>query len=279
VVNIKEVESMKGVRVTSQGVTIGAVTRLDEVLESPELDEFPAIKQVIRNLGSMQLQCQSTLSGELCQRPACWYFRSGNGLLARAGKLVAEGSNRYHAIFGNSGPAKFVSASHLAPALIALDAMVRIIGPKEQELFLPLAEFYRTPRDERQRETVLEPNQVLTHVHIPATGLHNGAYEVRQTEGPDAPLCAAAAALRIGGGIVTEAQVVLGQVAPTPWISPEAARAIIGKPVTPETARAAGEAAVVAATPLSENRYKVQLAKVSVERAILLAAGLETGGF
>ncbi|HEY2893616.1 MAG TPA: hypothetical protein VGJ16_05375, partial [Pirellulales bacterium] len=81
------------------------------------------------------------------------------------------------------------------------------------------------------------------------------------------------------GGFVRDAKIVLGHVAPKPWTSPEAAGAILGRPISAETAEAAGAAAVAAATPLSNNEYKVQLAKVSVKRAILRAAGLETGGF
>ena len=96
---------------------------------------------------------------------------------------------------------------------------------------------------------------------------------------PRFALAAAAASLKINLGAVTEAKIVLGQVAPTPWISQEAARRIVGLHVTHETAEAVGEAAVASATPMSDNEYKVQLAKVAVKRAILLAAGLETGGF
>ena len=107
----------------------------------------------------------------------------------------------------------------------------------------------------------------------------NAAYEVRHGEGPDEPLVSCAAALEIVNGIVQNAQIVLGQVAPTPWLSAPAADALVGKPVTAETACQAGEAAVAWATPLSDNGYKVQLAKVAVQRSILLAAGLPTGGF
>jgi xanthine dehydrogenase YagS FAD-binding subunit len=227
------------------------------------------------------LQCQGTIGGELCRRPDCWYYRNGYGLLAKNGRMVSEGRNRYHAILGNNGPARFVHPSRIAPALVALGARVRVIGPGAQdESFLPLEFFYRTPKDDQQRETVLEPNQLLTHILLsPADGRASATYEVRHGEGPDAPLAAAAAALRLSGGIVQEANIVLGHVAPTPWVSPEAARAILGHPVTPETAERAGDAAVARATPLSENGYKVQLARVAVKRAILLAAGLETGGF
>jgi xanthine dehydrogenase YagS FAD-binding subunit len=280
VVNIKEVESLRGIDADSAGVTIGATTTLDDVLDSPHLAPFPAVLQAIRGIASPQLQSQGTIGGELCQRPRCWYFRGGHGLLAGRGRMPAQGDNRYHAIFANAGPAKFVSASRLAPALIALGARVRVIGPQPaDETYLPLASLFRTPRDEHQREHVLAPNQLLTHILIPTGELANATYEVRASAGPDYPLAAAAAALRIERGIVREARIVLGQVAPTPWMSPEAAAALVGRSIDAATAQAAGEAAARPATPLSGNGYKVQLARVAVQRAILLAAQLPTGGF
>ncbi|MEZ6069594.1 MAG: FAD binding domain-containing protein [Pirellulales bacterium] len=301
VVNIKEIASLYGISADSAGVTVGAVTRLDEMLDSADLDAFPAVKQAIRGINSMQLQSQGTIGGELCQRPRCWYFRNGCGLPTELGRMVERGDNRYHAIFGNRGPAKYVSASRIAPALVALGASVRIVGPASGEAvegppkngapvaqdgnalgeaIMPLADFFVTPRAPHQGETVLDPDQIVTHIHIPRDEqIASATYEVRQSEGPEYPLAAAAAALRIEAGVVTEARIVLGQVAPVPWVSEAAAAAVVGQAVTPESARAAGEAAVARATPLSQNRYKVQLARVSVERAILQAAGLETGGF
>jgi xanthine dehydrogenase YagS FAD-binding subunit len=201
-------------------------------------------------------------------------------LLAEGGQRIVEGDSRYHAIFGNAGPAKFVSPSRIAPALIALGAQVRIIGPSEQEeTTIPVEALFRTPRDGRQREHVISPNQLLTHILLPAAGWVNATYEVRQTAGPDFPLVGAAAALKIENGIVRDANIVIGQVAPTPWVSYAAAQAMVGQLVDYGTASSAGEAAVEAATPLADNGYKVQLASVAVRRAILLAAGLETGGF
>lgn len=281
VVNIMEVRSLRGVSADSLSVTIGATTTLDDVLEAPELDAYPAIKQAVRGINAMQLQGQGTIGGELCQRPRCWYFRNGYGLLADRGKLVTEGDSRYHAIFGNDTAAKFVHPSRIAPALVALGAKLRVAGPgPEDETLLPIAEFFRTPRHEAQREHVLAPNQLLTHIILPpAAGVLNATYEVRHGEGPDYPLSAAAVAVKTVGGVVSDASVVLGHVAPTPWIAHEAAQAIIGWPINAETARMAGEAVAAQATPLKDNAYKVQLASVAVERALLLAAGFETGGF
>ncbi len=279
VVNITEIAALRGVSADSQGITIGATTTLDELFEAPELDQFPAIRQAIEGINSDSLRAQGTLGGELLQRPQCWYFRGGHGLLAEAGQRVLAGDSRYHAIFGNAGPAKFVSPSRIAPALIALGARVRILGPSEQEeTTIPVEALFRALRDARQREHVIGPNQLLTHIFLPASGLANATYEVRQSAGPDFPLVSAAAALRIEGGVVRDANVVIGQVAPTPWTSYAAAQAIIGRSVDLESASEAGEAAIEAATPLADNAYKVRLASVSVRRAILRAAGLETGG-
>jgi xanthine dehydrogenase YagS FAD-binding subunit len=281
VVYIKEVEGLDRIEADSFGVRLGAAATLDVLLESPALDAYPAVKQAIRGINSMQLQAQGTIGGELCQRPRCWFFRNGHGLLADQGRLVERGDNRYHAIFGNQGPAKFVHPSRIAPALIALDAQVRVVGPAaEDELLVPLELFYRAPRHADERETTLLPNQFVAQILLPpAAGRSSASYEVRHGEGPDYPLCAAAAAVRIDGGLVSQAKIVLGQVAPTPWVATEAAEAILGQPITPETAMAAGAAAAARATPLSMNGYKMQLVRTSVQRALLSAAGLETGGF
>jgi xanthine dehydrogenase YagS FAD-binding subunit len=174
----------------------------------------------------------------------------------------------------------FVSPSRLAPALVALGASVRIAGPAPDQVdVVPLEYFFVTPRAPGQHENVLQPNQILTHVLVPpAGGLRSATYEVLQMQGLDWPLASAAAALRLERGLVREAHVVLGHVAPTPWVSSEAARTLVGNSVTERTASLAGEAAVARATPLSRNGYKVQLARTAVKRAVLRAAGLPEGG-
>lgn len=282
IVNVADVESMRQIDPEpTGGLRVGASVRLDEFLDSGLTDPFPAVKQAIQGINSLQLQAQGTIGGELCRRPTCWYFRDGHGLLAQQGRMVVDGDNRNHAILGNRGPAKFVNASRLAPALISLGAHVRVIGPKPQdEHVIPLEHLYRIPHHEGQRENTLLPNQLLTHVILPPDEGHlSAAYEVRHGEGPDQPLAAAAATLQMVGEIVHQAKIVMGQVAPVPWISQEAARTLEGQLVTRSLAEVAGTEAVAGATPLSDNSYKVQLAQVAVQRAIMLAAGLDTGGF
>jgi xanthine dehydrogenase YagS FAD-binding subunit len=134
--------------------------------------------------------------------------------------------------------------------------------------------FFRVPQSDTEREHDLQPNEIVTEIVIPsAKGTQGASYEVRQKEAFDWPFATASAVLKMSGGRVESARIVLGHVAPVPWVSEEAARAIAGKAVNAETAAAAGQAAVAGARPLSRNKHKVQLARVAVARALLAAAG------
>src|SRR4029078_459718 len=123
VVNLLEVPSFRDVEQLDGGVvSIGATVTLDTLLVHPYLNPYPALSHAIEGIASLRIQCEATLGGELLQRPQCWFFRDSRGLLAGGGKLVEQGDNRFHAIYGNGGPAKFVFASRLGPAPSALCA-------------------------------------------------------------------------------------------------------------------------------------------------------------
>jgi xanthine dehydrogenase YagS FAD-binding subunit len=277
-VDISRIDSLRGIEATAEGVVIGALTTLEDISESPVLADYPCLRDVISGVRALQIQQNGTLGGDLCHLPNCWYFRNGYGLLARddGRSLTESGDNRYHAIFGNSGPAKFVSASRFAPGLIAWDAEVRIAGPGPQDAaWLSLEDFYTNPKTDRHGITMLRPGQLITHIRLPQRERTlSAAYEVLEMQGLDWPLSAAACTLELDdNGLVRRTKIVLGHVAPTPWVSQPAVSALIGRPVTPETATAAGQAAVMEATPLWNNEYKVQLAQTSVKRALLRATG------
>jgi xanthine dehydrogenase YagS FAD-binding subunit len=138
---------------------------------------------------------------------------------------------------------------------------------------VPADAFFRTPKTSDEREHQIGPDQIVTEVRVPAPSGPNATYEVREKEALDWPLATASVALKMNGGTVQSARVVLGHVAPVPWVSAEAAAALAGKTVSEATAQAAGDAAVKSAKPLSGNAYKVQLARVAVKRAVLAAAG------
>jgi len=285
VVNIKGIKELGGITSGAKEVRIGALVTLQELHDDKTIhDEFHLLAHAVGSIPSMQIRNMGTVGGDLCQRPRCWYFRNGFGLLAKdaSGKpLVPTGDNRYHAIFGHAGGgvgAYFVNPSSLAPALIALGAKVRIAGLRGQRE-VPVASFFVVPKTDTDRETVLKPNEILTEIIIPAAskGTKNATYEVRQREALDWPLATASVALRMTGDKVTSARIVMGHLAPVPWPAAEAEKLLAGRAVTEELAAKAGDAAVRGAKPLSGNKYKVQLARVAVKRALLaaIAHGME----
>jgi len=276
-VSLKDIKELKGVTFSATGgLRIGAMTTFEELLDSPAVRRnYRSLWQAVEGVTSPQIRNVGTAGGDLCQRPRCWYYRAGFGLLAKdeSGKaLVPDGDNRYHAIFGNEGPAYFVNASSLAPALISLAAKLKVFGPKGERT-LTAEEFFVAPKSDSDREYALGPQEIVTDIIVPpATGVRNATYEVRQKEALDWPLAAAAVALKMTGKNVDAARITLGHVAPVPWRAKAAEQALTGKTLSDEVAAQVADAAVASAKPLSRNSYKVQLARVAVKRAILAAA-------
>jgi xanthine dehydrogenase YagS FAD-binding subunit len=276
-VNIKGIQELQDVRSDGGSLRIGALTTLGELADNVNvMRSYPAFSEAVNEAASPQIRNMATLGGNLCQRPRCWYFRNGLGLLPKdkdGKELVIGGENRYHAIFGNDGPAKFVSPSTLVPALIAYGASIRLVSPQGSRE-VPLEKFYVMPKAESEREHDLRPNEIVSEVVLPAPGTWKVAhYEIRQKQAFDWPLAVTAVALQMNGDNVGSARIVMGYVAPTPWLSADAAQALQGKRISEETAKAAADIAVKDAKPLTHNSYKIQLARVSVKRAILKAAG------
>ena len=274
-VNIKKIRELGTIHEENGAYQIGALVTFDQFLTHSALPKrFPALAAAVEGVSSPQMRNMGTVGGDLLQRPRCWYYRGGYGLLAmRDGKsLVPGGDNRYHAIFGNEGPAYFVSPSSLAPPLIALGAKVTLHGPSGRRE-IAVEQLFVAPRTAGEREHSIHPNEILTEISIPAGAgeWRNSTYEVREKMALDWPLATASVALKMNGGTIREARVVLGQVAPTPWRSRRAEAALEGKSLSESTAGAAGEAATEGAKPLSENGYKVQLVRVAVKRALLQA--------
>ncbi len=276
-VNIKDITELRGIRLLPDGsLRIGALVTMQELLDNAIVKRgYASLIHAADGITSPQIRAMGTVGGDLCQRPRCWYYRAGFGLLAKGedgSALVPDGDNRYHAILGNAGPAYFVNPSSLAPALIALGARLNLFGPNGQSE-MNLENFFTTPASANEKEYRLKPNEIVTDIIIPsAGGWRNATYEVRQKESLDWPLAAAAVALKMNGKTVESARVVLGHVAPVPWRSGEAQAYLAGKTVSEQVAETAGTLAVARASAMSRNKYKIQLARVAVKRAILKAA-------
>ena len=277
-VNVKGVEELHGISFSPQrGLRIGALMTLVEISEHPQIRQhYPMLAHAAGDAASPQIRNVATLGGNMCQRPRCWWFRSGFGLLAMGpnGKsLVLDGDNRHHAILGNDGPAYFVSPSTVAPVLIARNARIRLLGPGGPRE-LALEKFFVIPKTEGEREHDLRPNEIVTDILVPPppSGARASHYEIRQKEAFDWPYATASVVLEMNGDNVRSARVVMSHVAPIPWVSNEAAQSLTGKAISEETADAAGAAAVAGAKSLGRNKHKIKLARVAVRRAILQAA-------
>jgi xanthine dehydrogenase YagS FAD-binding subunit len=275
VVNVKGIKDLHGIAAGKNSVRIGAAVTLDEIAENQMIAKsLPALHAAALGVSSPQIRNMGTIAGDLCQRPRCWYFRQGYGLFGKGpdGKsLVSNGENRFHAILGNSGPAQFVSASSFGPALVALGATIRLAsstGTRDVEA----EKFFVTPSADGAREIALLPNEMITEIHVPL-GTTNATYEVREKAALDWPLAAASVSLKMNGSTIESARVVLGHVAPTPWVAQAAAQSLAGKSLSAAVAEAAGKQATDGATPLSQNGYKVRLAQVAVKRALLATTG------
>src|ERR1700704_3928084 len=236
VVNIKGIKELGGIQTSKTGLRIGSTVTLEELIENADVRKnFPALTEAARGVASPQIRNMGTVGGDLCQRPRCWYFRGGNGLLGKAkngSSLIPNGENKFHAILGNSGPAYFVSPSSLGPALVALGAKVKLVSAKGNRE-VAVEKFFVTPMNETSREIALMPNELLTEIVIPHEGTKNATYEVRQKEALDWPLATASVALKMKGSSISSARVVLGAVAPTPWAASQADQVLAGKSLTP----------------------------------------------
>ena len=276
-VNVKNLDR-RIQRLPDGSMRIGAAVTIAELVAHAELSKaYPAFVQAAEDVGTPQIRNAGTVGGNLNQRPRCWYYRNEEfNCLKKGGSrcFAVDGENQYHAIFGD-GPCHIIHPSSLAVPAIALDARFRIAGPSgEREV--SAAEYFVTPDKNMFGETILAPNELLTHVTLPPPrGARSATYEVRFKQSHDWPLAAASVALTVSGQTIKAARVVLGAVAPIPWRSAAAEAALAGKPLTEETANLAADAAITGAKPMSRNAYKVRIARTAVKRAIMKAGGMK----
>jgi xanthine dehydrogenase YagS FAD-binding subunit len=262
-VSISQLKDLRGIRKTKDGgIRIGALTTLTEVANDDLIKkQYSALAQGASEVGSPQIRNQGTIGGNLCQKPRCWYYRGEFHCLRKGGDTcyAYDGENQYHCIFGGNH-CYIVHPSDTAPALVALDALVRIAGPDGTRL-VPPGKFHIPPGIDVQRETILKPNEIITEILLPppAQGLRSSYRKVRARRSWDFALAGVALALRFDGERVTRASVVLSGAAPVPWRSKEVEEVITGKPINAERAARAAEAAVKNAQPLKGNGYKIPL--------------------
>ena len=260
------------------GLKIGATVRNSDLAYNPNVQRrYPVLSQAILQGASAQIRNMATVGGNLLQRTRCVYFRDTamacNKREPGSGCPAITGHNRTLAILGGSDHCIATNPSDMCVAMAALEATVHIQGPKGTRA-VAFGDFHLLPGTTPQRETVLEPGDLITHVTLPAPiGRSKQLYlKLRDRASYEFALASAAVVLTISNARITRARIALGGVGTKPWRSPEAEAALTGKPANDSTFRQAAEAALRSAKPQSENRFKVELAKRCLTYALRTAA-------
>jgi xanthine dehydrogenase YagS FAD-binding subunit len=277
-VNIRNIPSLRGIQVTQQGLTIGPLTTLTEVSGHPIVRaQYAVLSDACGHAATPHIRNMATLGGNLLQRLQCWYFRSAEFECLRKGKEICfafSGLNQYHAIMDYGG-CPSVAPSSGAVALLALDANLELTSAAKGKRMVPIREFYVHPDANPQRYHVMGPDELLTAIYVPkpATGTRSAYQKYGEKESNDWAIADAGIVLEMDGNLCRRAVVTMSAASPVVRRSQEAEAVLTGKTITPELARAAGQASMHGAMPLSMNAYKVQLFPVAIYRTVLLAAG------
>jgi xanthine dehydrogenase YagS FAD-binding subunit len=258
------------------GLTIGAMVRNSDLANHPAvLRDYPVLSQALLSGASAQLRNKATTSGNLLQRTRCMYFRDTampcNKREPGSGCGAINGVNRMMAILGTSEHCIATNPSDMNVALTALDATVHIQNGQTTRS-VPINEFYLLPGDTPQRETVLEPGDLITHVTLPApvAGSKSLYLKLRDRASYEFALASAAVIVKTENNQITYARVALGGVGTKPWRSKEAEQALTGATLNENSFRTAAEAALRDARPQSQNGFKVELVKRCLTHALKL---------
>jgi xanthine dehydrogenase YagS FAD-binding subunit len=256
------------------GLTIGAAVRNSDLAYHPLVRKnYAVLSEAILSGATAQIRNMATTAGNLLQRTRCMYFRDTampcNKREPGSGCAAIDGANRGLAILGTSEQCIATNPSDMNVALTALEAVIHVQGSKGERA-IPIAEFHLLPGNTPQRETVLEPGDLITHVTLPpaAPGSRSHYIKLRDRASYEFALASAAVVVTTSGGKITQARVALGGVGTKPWRSPEAETELTNQSATDDVFRKAAEAALRNAKPQTQNGFKVELAKRCLVHAL-----------
>jgi xanthine dehydrogenase YagS FAD-binding subunit len=262
------------------GLKIGATVRNSDLARHPTvLRDYAVLSQAILNGASAQLRNMATTAGNLLQRTRCMYFRDTampcNKREPGTGCPAITGSNRMLAILGTSEHCIATNPSDMCVAMASLEATIHVQGPKGSRA-IPMGDFHVLPGSTPNRETVLEPGDLITHVTLPPpiAGSKQVYLKLRDRASYEFALGSAAVVITVASGNVTKARIALGGVGTKPWRSPEAEAALVGQPSNEANFRKSAEAAMRHAKPQSENGFKIELAKRCLTHALNMAMAI-----
>ncbi len=273
VVDLSGIEELKGIRVTNDGIEIGAMTTLTEVVTHPIVREkYRLLADGAELAASPQIRNQGTIGGNVSQDARCWYYRAGWPCYRAGGNIcyadTPTGRNREHAIL-QAERCVAVNPSDSAPALIALDAKF-VLQTAKGEKIVDAEDYFIGPDIDITRLHILKPGDLLTAIRIPSTWAGAQFYfeKIRDRNVWDFPLMNVASAMKISGGTIGSIRIAVNAAAARPLRLRAVENAVRGQPPTAATGEMAGKLAVEGAVPLQFNAYKIPLMRNLVKRAI-----------
>jgi len=268
IINLRDVEGAREISSANGATRIGGLITLDDLSNS---DVSDVLTEAAASVGTPQIRNVATLSGNVTQRPWCWYYRNSFNCYKAGGNecFSVTGENQQHAIYGG-GPSYIVHPSDVAPALVALGASFIVAGP-DGERNVNADNFFVMPSQDPARENSLRSDELLVGVSLPKTSASSISHyhKIMDREAWTHAEVSVAAVLNMSGDLVESASIVLGGVATVPWKLTEVENYLVGRQLNNEVVSMAGQMAVTGARPLAKNGHKVPMTSAAVERTLL----------
>src|SRR5262245_50266989 len=274
---------LSSIDVSDDAITVGAAVTNSQLAWHPAVrDRFPVLSEAILAGATTQIRNMATVAGNILQRTRCPYFRDVHASCNRrepgSGCDALDGFNRGHAVLGVSEQCIATHPSDMCVALVVLDATIHTLRADRSTRSIPFGDFHRAPGDTPHVEVALEHGELITHVVIPRLPAAQRSHylKVRDRASYEFALASAAVVLDVGGGAIRTARLGLGGVATRPWRAFEAERFLAGRSASDDTLREAAEVALAGAISREHNRFKIELAKRTVVRALATARDRDT---
>ncbi|CAM5503153.1 FAD binding domain-containing protein [Eoetvoesiella caeni] len=280
-IDINHVEGLNSItELPGGGLRIGAAVPNSDAANHPMVRaHYPLLSQAILAGASAQLRNMATMGGNLMQRTRCYYFYDTafphcNKRVPGSGCAAIEGNNRIHAILGASSQCIATNPSDMNVAMAALDAVIRVAGP-QGERTIPIEQFHRLPGEHPERDTTLEPGELITAIDLPAPIFAEHAHylKIRDRASYAFALVSVGVGLQIDNGTVQTIHIALGGVAHKPWRATATEQMLTGKALSTNALRDAAALATQGAKAYSGNEFKIALAQRAIVRAVSIAGG------
>jgi len=272
VINLKSIPGFDKIKPTGRlGLKIGALTTVSEIAENPVImKKFKVLSEAANEVGSPQLRNVGTIGGNICQRPRCWYYREEFDCIRKGGNIcyAIGGENKYHCVVGG-GPCYIVHPSDIAVALVALNAEFTITNGKDIKI-VPADKFFVLPDQNSLQENILKPGEILTEIFIPELPASAGSSYIKFTERNvwDFAIVSVAAVVNKSGNKINSGKIVLGGVAPIPWIDEDLNSMLSGMELSDSSIEDVAANMLMDAEPMEKNDYKIPLARNLVKKVL-----------